>query len=83
VIVVGPPGCGKSSIIKAMIDNRNLSGCSERNDGNSSQHHRLLRFFPLATDDLTHIFGSVDATGKWRDGALTAAWKKAIPVSLC
>jgi hypothetical protein len=59
-----------------MIDGRNLVGFSEPH-GSDSSRHKLQRFFPLATDDLSVVFGTVDLNGKWTDGILTAAWKKA------
>lgn len=84
VIVVGPSGSGKSSIIEAVVDARNTGNVNLDSSGNVGfsvdSQHKLLKIYPLATDDLTLIFGNVDAEGKWIDGIFTAAWKKAARV---
>jgi len=40
--------------------------------------HRLKKFYPLALDDPSSLFGHLNKSGEWVDGALTVAWKKAL-----
>jgi len=79
VVVVGPSGSGKSSIIQSVVDAHNATSLSDAKApvGNL---HKLVQIYPLATDDLTLVFGVTDAEGKWTDGILTAAWKRAARV---
>ena len=84
MIVVGPPAGGKSTIVQAVVDVHNAvssSNTTGRSVGTIQQQHKLWHIFPLATDDLTRIFGSSDSNGKWNDGIFTATWKKASRVS--
>lgn len=87
VIVAGGPCTGKSSIIRTLIDalNRAHSGSEvqETSGGDAScrgRRHALLKFFPLSVDSIDRIFGCLDEDGDWKDGAVTAAWKKAVKV---
>ena len=91
IIVAGPPGGGKSTVIQSLVDAlcvtpRGLSRSSNRTRAGhteiSETNHKLQKLFPLVVDDLALIFGQLNQNHDWVDGIFTSAWKKASRVSL-
>lgn len=89
IIVAGPPGSGKSSIIQTLVQTlcmnpRGLSRGSARTRASdmADTNHKLLRICPLVADgNLEQIFGYVNQNHDWVDGIFTSAFRKANRVS--
>ena len=95
IIVAGPPGSGKSSVIQSLVDAlcvspRGMSRATSTRGGGArpsdptdiaDTNHKLQKLFPLVVDDLSLIFGHLNHNHDWVDGIFTSAWKKASRVS--
>ena len=73
----GPTCSGKSAVIESVVEALRLS--SESSESLDSSY-KLQKFYPLASNDLSTIFGSMNSSQQWVDGLFTAAWKKAARV---
>jgi dynein heavy chain len=83
IIVAGPPGTGKSSIIQTLVDAlcinvRGLSRVSVTNQAGTlaESNHRLQKINPLVVDENELMFGHLQ-NRDWVDGIFTSAWRKA------
>ena len=84
IIVAGPPGSGKSSIVQTLVDAlcnspRGMSRDSSCSHSSSMAEtsHKLQKIYPLAVDDFSLIFGHLNQNNDWVDGIFTSAWRKA------
>ena len=78
IILAGPPGSGKSSIMQTLVEALCIASAGSKNI--NEKNHKLLRLYPLVMDDLTELFGSVDNGQNWIDGIFTSSWRKAVRV---
>nr|CAB3238692.1 dynein heavy chain 8, axonemal-like [Phallusia mammillata] len=80
VVVAGPAGTGKSSLISVLVDALCLlphNHGSGRASSPALSSHKLQRLNPMTVDDVSLMFGSVNHSNEWVDGILTHAWRKA------
>lgn len=87
IIIAGPPGSGKSTMLEALVDSlcvnpRGMSRSSNRthNSDVAETNHKLQKVYPLVVDDLSVMFGYMNQNHEWVDGVFTAAWRKATRV---
>jgi len=89
IVIAGPPGAGKSTVVRGLIEAlRNVSKSGSRSSPNrtaelSESNHKLQKLYPLVVDDLALIFGSLNQNHDWVDGIFTSAWRKASRVGIC
>ncbi|RDD45872.1 Dynein heavy chain 5, axonemal [Trichoplax sp. H2] len=77
VVVAGPPGSGKSTMISTLIDALSLCSKNDQGDGSKKHIHRLQKINPTAVSNLSLMFGRLNASNDWEDGIFTALWRKA------
>ena len=77
IIVAGSSGSGKSSCIKTVVEaiSKQAYSLSKSFDG-SQLTTKLQRLYPLDTDHMSVMLGSVDQHGVWMDGIVTGAIRK-------
>ncbi|XP_064629693.1 uncharacterized protein LOC135488785 isoform X2 [Lineus longissimus] len=83
IIVAGPPGTGKSSIIETLVESLcvNIRGLSRSTvntqpGAQAESNHRLQKINPLVVDENELMFGHLQ-NRDWVDGIFTSAWRKA------
>lgn len=73
IIVCGSAGNGKSTVISTVIN----ALSQPKADGESvDSSHKFIKMYPLVTDQIQLILGSISKDGEWIDGVLTSTWKK-------
>ena len=88
IIVAGPPGSGKTSVIETVVESlctsprgMSRSSMSSKTSTQLEVTHKLLKINPMVVDDLDMMFGYVSQNHDWVDGIVTTACRKANRVS--
>ncbi|XP_041355189.1 dynein gamma chain, flagellar outer arm-like isoform X3 [Gigantopelta aegis] len=84
IIVAGPPGSGKTSVIETLVESlctsprgMSRSSMSSKTSTQTEIIHKLLKINPMVVDDSDLMFGYINQNHDWVDGIFTTACRKA------
>ena len=68
--------------MQSLVDGLCVASVGSKSRDITDKHHKLLKLYPLVTDQMSDIFGYIDHNQNWVDGIFTSTWRKAARVSI-